>query len=489
MTPRATSGKASEVSRRSRLFTEGRAAAGFDVVTMARFLGVSPEQVRAFESGEVEPSGALLDRYARAFGLNVRQFLAGEADGSAFAVLFRSMSAAGAGLDEFVAVEAHGVLGEFARTVADLDRLRRATGDEPDRWSDWSASLAAPPLAPSDDLARQAASLAAQVRARLGLGDAPVASVRALVRERFGVEVLFLDDGQLHPQIDGASTTQPIPAILVNLVYGADAWWRTRMTILHELCHLLFDRNLLAPRPDRLFLFSPEFHLRRQRRWQLLERFADVEARAGAFAAHFLAPDAAVRQVVGKELPTAPEVVHRVMTHFGIGWVNAINRLQDVFFFSSEEREAIVKPTRGGSVSGTMHPDVVRADELGLRGARLSDLTQRALVAGTIDTVEARGFLGLRASDPLPPWDGVATPDRAPIRTRTRDAEDAAIRHLMLAVGTADLFVQSSKALPGGRWQVVVGRQRIDAEPEHAEVLELDATLRIVARSTERNAS
>lgn len=489
MTAQAPSGKASEVSRRSRLFTEGRAAAGFDVATMARFLGVSAERVRAFESGAVEPSGDLLDRYARAFGLNVRQFLAGEADGSAFAVLFRSMSAAGAGLDEFVDVEAHGVLGEFARAVADLDRLRRATGDEPDRWSEWRASLAVPPLAPSDEVARQAASLAAQVRARLGLGDAPIASVRALVREHFGIEVMFLDDGQLNPQIDGASTTQPIPAILVNLVYGADAWWRTRMTILHELCHLLFDRNLLAPRPDRLFLFSPEFHLRRQRRWQLLERFADVEARAGAFAAHFLAPDAAVRQVVSKDLPIAPEVVHRVMTHFGIGWVNAVNRLQDVFFFSSDEREAIVRPNRSGIRSGAMHADVVRGEELGLRAARLSDLTRRALAAGAIDVVEARGFLGLRASDPLPAWDGVAAPERAPIRARTRDAEDAAIRHLMLEAGTADLFVQSSKALPGGRWQVVVGRQRIDADPERAEVLELDATLRIVARSSERSAS
>jgi len=457
------------VSRRTQLLCDGRAAAGFDVDTMARFLDVTADQLRAFESGAAEPDGAMLDRYARVFGLNVRRFLAGEAVGGAFSVLFRSMSATGAGLDEFVAVDAHRVLGEFARTTSDLADLRHAV-EAPGRWNEWCAA-AAPPLAPSEDVARQAEALALQVRARLGLGDAPIASVRALVREQFGVEVLFLDDGQLHPQIDGASTTQPIPAILVNLVYGADKWWRTRMTLLHELCHLLFDRNLLAGRPDRLFLFSPEFHLRKQRRWQLLARFADVEARASAFAAHFLATNAGVRQLVGKDPPTAPEVVQRVMTHFGIGWVSAVNRLQDVFFLSSEEREAIAKPPRGGGVAGPAHPDIVRPEELGLRGTRLSELTRRALVVGAIDTVEARRFLGLRASDPLPPWDDVAAADRAPLRPRTRDAEDAAIRHLMRETATADVFVESSRALPGGHWQVVVGQLTVEGTPARSEVL------------------
>lgn len=470
------------MSRRTQLLRDGRAAAGFDVDTMARFLAVTPDQLRALESGAVEPDGAMLDRYARIFGLNVRRFLAGEAVGGAFSVLFRSMSATGAGLDEFVAVDAHRVLGEFARTTSDLADLRRAV-DEPSRWSEWCAAVAAPPLAPAEDVARQAEALALQVRARLGVGDAPIPSVRALIREQFGVEVLFLDDGQLHPQIDGASTTQPIPAILVNLVYGADKWWRTRMTLLHELCHLLFDRNLLAPRPDRLLLFSPEFHLRKQRRWQLLERFADVEARASAFAAHFLATSAAVRQLVGKDPPTAPEVVQRVMSHFGIGWVNAVNRLQDVFFLSSEEREAIAKPPRGGAVVGTTHPDTVRPEDLGLRGARLSELTRRALVASTIDTVEARGFLGLRASDPLPAWEGVAAADRAPIRPRTRDAEDAAIRHAMRETGAADLHIESSQSIPGGHWRVVVGRLSADGTPTSTDVFELDALLRVVARS------
>lgn len=448
---------------------------------MARFLGATADQVRAFESGAAEPDLAMLDRYARIFGLNVRRFLAGDAPGSAFSVLFRSMSATGAGLDEFVAVDAHRVLGEFARTIGDLASLRHAV-DEPDLWSEWSAAITAPPLAPAEDIARQAEALALQVRSRLGLGDAPVASVRALVRDRFGLEVLFLDDGQLSSQIDGASTTQPIPAILVNLVYGPDKYWRTRMTLLHELCHLLFDRNLLTPRPDRLLLFSPEFALRKQRRWQLLERFADVEARASAFAAHFLATSVAVRQVVGKDSPTAPEVVQRVASHFGIGWVNAVNRLQDVFFFSNEEREAIPKPTR---FAATTHPDVVRTEELGLRGARLAELTRRALSAGVIDGVEARGFLGLRASDPL---EGASGADRLPLRPRTRDAEDAAIRHIIRETGAADVFVESSQALPGGHWQVIVGRPPVPGAAAQTEILELDPLLRVVARAPGRDA-
>lgn len=482
MTAWTPSGIRRTVSRRTQLLSAGRLAAGFDVDTMARFLGITADRVRDFESGADEPGVAMLDRYARVFGLDVRRFLAGEAVGSAFSVLFRSMSSAGAGLDEFVAVDAHHVLGEFARAITDVASLRLAV-EEPNPWEDWSAAVTPPPLAPSEGVARQAEGLASQLRTRLGLGDAPIASVRTLMREILGIEVLFLDDGQLNPQIDGASTTQPIPAVLVNLVYGADKWWRTRMTLLHELCHLLFDRNLLSTRPDRLFLFSPEFHLRKQRRWNLLERFADVEARASAFAAHFLAPNTAVRQVVGRDLPTAPEVVQRVMLHFGIGWVNAVNRLQDVFFFSNEERDAITKPSRSGVLSGGAHPDIVRPEEIGLRGKRLSELTARALAAGIIDSVEARGFLGLRASDPLMAWDGATPDERAPIRSRTRDAEDAAIHHIIRETGSANVLVESSQTLAGGHWQVVISRLPAGNASEPSEVLELDAMLRVVARS------
>ena len=60
---------------------------------------------------------------------------------------------------------------------------------------------------------------------------------------------------EMDPEIDAASTVTPEPAVLVNLVGGAEQWWRTRMTLAHELCHLLLDRERSGE--PRFVMLSP----------------------------------------------------------------------------------------------------------------------------------------------------------------------------------------------------------------------------------------
>src|SRR5207237_4984957 len=97
---------------------------------------------------------------------------------------------------------------------------------------------------------------------------------------------------EVDANIDGASTLEPIPAVLVNLVGGRERWWRTRMTLAHELCHLLFDA---LPDADhhRMLMFSPHRDGSRaahgnNRRYPLPDVLERMERRAKAFAAYLL---------------------------------------------------------------------------------------------------------------------------------------------------------------------------------------------------------
>ncbi len=127
-------------------------------------------------------------------------------------------------------------------------------------------------------------AVAAQnVRAAMGLGasDPVLNVVRALERLGIGVVLNLVDVTDGASQHSGVS--RPSPSVDRPLVatVGDLPSAVVRMTLLHELGHLIFDRNRLTP---------------------ITKRQAPEEKRAFRFAASVLVPDAVVRRHVSESL-------------------------------------------------------------------------------------------------------------------------------------------------------------------------------------------
>jgi hypothetical protein len=222
--------------------------------------------------------------------------------------------------------------------------------------------------------------------------------MRRLVDE-LGVRVIWVTEAQLDRRIDGASTLAPRPAILVNLFDLERFPWRARMTLAHELCHLLYDYKRTRPA-----LVSPQVV-----KWGSI---AVIEERARAFSAWLLAPTTGVRALVDGLDPASDEAVRRVGERFGVGQTVAINRLQHAFRLSAETRLQMQR--RSVVYEADFSGDLVEAHEVGFRNGVLEALVREALRAEKVSVVNARQLLGLRASEPLP-FEELPLERRAPV--------------------------------------------------------------------------
>ncbi len=129
-------------------------------------------------------------------------------------------------------------------------------------------------------------------------------------------------------EIDGLAIFVPgkSPLVGVNLTgkYSSTRWGR-RMTLAHELCHLLYD---LSDEDSVGIVSNP---------WapELLEK------RANAFAAMLLMP----REVLEAILPDSarqwtPEDLREAMKFLGVGRTALMNHLHNLGFISFSEKEA-----------------------------------------------------------------------------------------------------------------------------------------------------
>lgn len=405
----------------ARAIAHAREVAGLSHEQFAALLELAPTTIQAWESGAERPDSAQLDVVARLFGLELRQFLTTDLRTTPSALLYRSM-AAGPMLERFAGDRLPHQLGEFQRCVRILAECEALAG-APTSSRAWLEGLAPEPLATAGSLPPHGAEeLAARVRTHLGLRSGPIPSMRVLLRD-LGVAVFFVDPETLHPAVDAACTLHPRPAILVNVVAGGDRWWRTRMSLAHELAHLCFDRDVLGV-PRRMFLFSPAE--RAGRSWNIFDRFEAIEQRASAFAAYFLAPPAAVRALVSRSAAATPAALHAVACHFGVGNETAANLLTNVFSLSTTQRVALLAapPVE----LPPEHPDRVVRPRL-----RDHEFITRVLALhrdGLIDGVRARRWLSLGAHEPLPAGHGLSPELMAPILS-THDRARLRLDHLI----------------------------------------------------------
>lgn len=389
-------------SNQARKLRALREAAALTRAQMAELLDEDEATLTALEMSSSTLDLELLERCARAFGMTVERLLSTDAAKAPAPLLFRSLNREV--ISELHTRRAHFALGDFLRTcgdLAELARLRARKGVPRSSLVERARKLI--PV-PDDDpaLYRQAEQLAIDVRSWLALGDGPIASMVDVIEHRLNVPIVWSTPDEVDANIDGASTIEPIPAVLVNLVGGRERWWRTRMTLAHELCHLLFDA-LPDAEHHRMVMFSPHRDGSRaahgrDRSYPLPDVLERMERRANAFAAYFLAPGKAIRRLVPHSDATSEHAVTLLCQQFAIGRVTAVNQLHHVWSLSKHERARMLDRA-GEQALPYEHPDAGVPSGRAPRCATLLDWVDDALAHGWIGKVRAYDYLGPELSE------------------------------------------------------------------------------------------
>ncbi len=363
---------------------KARESSGLDVNALARVLDLPVDEIRGYENDRPVPQ-QVLERYATTFGTPFGDFIEGAAARAPATLLFRSAAQHGAELGELLQSSDLRVLGDFLVCVSEVADVQ-ARLSLPHHGA--RTDLRAPDVAEPEW--EQGRELALALRGELRLGNDPIDSMLKLLREQFGVLLFFVEPGQLDAAVQGASTLVPRAAILVNLIGGRRAWWSTRVSLAHELCHVLFDFR----GPAQPYLVSPPG----SGDWRLVERFRGIERRANAFAVHLLVPGEGLRQFVGDAAPDSDRTIDAVCRHFGVGRTVAIRRLAQEYHHLPQvwqDRKLQVQ----GDNHDAHHPDA--EVPIGLRAGVVRMWVKQALVQGVLDGLEARSMLNIPIHRPL----------------------------------------------------------------------------------------
>ena len=146
--------------------------------------------------------------------------------------------------------------------------------------------------------------------------------------EALGVTVMELKLSDKNIRGVSAAGPQHRPGIVVNTCHDANAHaWGRRFTLAHELCHLLFDREV----GRRLAIASGPWAPR------------DIERRANAFAAMLLMPTSVVQRAVSKVSVTLStrEGVLEVTRELCVGVRSVLSHLKNLGFISEVDQQLI----------------------------------------------------------------------------------------------------------------------------------------------------
>src|SRR5512132_2972467 len=172
------------LSRTSALLRTAYEAAGMTVDQLARLASLAPDRLSAAEEGHVELSAAEIDRCARVFGVRLSDLLEGKADSAPLTLLLRSsLEWQQPDLQALLTTEIHTGLGEFQRVVRDIADLERLLGITP-------RPLPKITLLPAGPNEHSGERLARTVRKALGLGLAPLPSVRSIIEKDLDIRVV-----------------------------------------------------------------------------------------------------------------------------------------------------------------------------------------------------------------------------------------------------------------------------------------------------------
>lgn len=299
---------------------------GISTDFVERQLRLKPDLLAQIEAGELEIDTAVLDQLSLLYGVAPADVACGAPLDEVLAPVRVLLKASAVSLSEKVRSDIARVAAA-RREVIDLERLL----DHPDRYEALRAQfLHEGNFGGEGEEWRIGKQLAEQLRENRELGlREPISSMRALV-ESLGIELAEAELSDGH--VAGFSLADPRhgPAIVIN-TRGANANpWVRRFTMAHELCHVLHDELIHEDVPPV----------------QLYEDHtpAAADRRANSFAAHLLAPDGGVRELMTLDLPDDASIALRVwaiMDRFGINFMAARLRLRHVWMVPLAELEEL----------------------------------------------------------------------------------------------------------------------------------------------------
>lgn len=392
---------------------------GLSAEAFASLVDVNVADIQAWDTGTQDAPSSLLVRCARALALTVDELLDGELAKAAMPGLFLRATAHEGKLDDVLKLSDD--LALFVETARTIERLQRgSSGGRP--------ALPEPPAELWCGVAEapyKADELGTWLRDRLGITSLHIPSMRDIF-ERLGITIVWARQEEMSPLVDGASLLSPRPTALVHLIEGPSCWWRTRMTLAHELCHLLCDftdehRNLALVSPTSTGDAEAPLGTRAAggRPWELFKSFPWLEQRASAFASHFLVPDDALRVVLSGQDPVSEIAVTAVCSAFGVGRITAVSRIKHVFGLGEDLRRQMLRRPHVERHPAE-HPDLPPT-RCGVREGVLLDEVAGALSEGRIDRVEAHRLLDLALTEWLPEHPWLSDEKRKPLRSVEED--------------------------------------------------------------------
>ena len=181
-------------------------------------------------------------------------------------------------------------------------------------------------------------NLAESARTTLGLGRAPIESLRDLAEKRLGIPVI---QARLPGHIAGATVMTTADdggdarGVVLNTVGENENVWIRRSTLAHELGHLLYDPDMEL---QNLRVDSYQDSQSDPERGDAVDY---VEQRANAFAIAFLAPNDAVRKVAPTQVPE--EGVANVMHTFGVSQTAARYHINNCHYRNFDVPHSIIE--------------------------------------------------------------------------------------------------------------------------------------------------
>lgn len=293
---------------------ESRASLGFGLVDVATAAGWSVDRQREIERTD-DLTTEESDLLTRLLGLDIEGVLCGDEVPQPLATLLRGAVGELSAEDRFEVAEVATVAREYRRLLARLGRrdpwpLVARFEEDPDYGH---------PSAGGPE------RLASRVRDQLGLGRGPIPSVTQVVQRDLGVLIVWVD---LPPSVDAFALASPDTGAVIALnrqgKHTKNAFHR-RVTLAHEVCHLLFDRPHLRSMARFCRMADRRPRAVAPREPSLEDR---IERRARAFAAWWLLPRAEGRRTWhALRVATLPERVRGWMEMWGIGYEAARGHL------------------------------------------------------------------------------------------------------------------------------------------------------------------
>lgn len=272
---------------------------GFSVDEVALEAGWSKQRLNELErddDADATETLVLTDLY----GIDIDELLDGDLDPSQMpaSALLRARH-------EDVSAQTRFAITNAAAVARDARRLQRMRGED----TGWNEIERFRPR-PEDDDPGVAEDLARQVRDALGLNPgAPIGSVSRLI-ERMGILVIW---AEMAPEIDAVSMATPeLGGVIVANSAGThmQTGCQRRVTLAHELCHILFDRPRMSSL-DRFCVTGGTDETAAHR--------DNIERRARAFPAYLLAPRTAVERI-WRSTADEEDKVAAVIDTFGLGY-------------------------------------------------------------------------------------------------------------------------------------------------------------------------